>query len=339
MAGFLLIAGTAVAPIDMARAQACDVQDTIKFTGDDWASNSFHTEVARFMLEKGYGCKTAAVPGTTQPLLNALARGDVQIKMELWKANNIEIWNKIANTGRAVETQGVSIQGAVQGWFVPRYVVEGDTKRGIKAAAPGLKSVFDLPKYKKLFADPENPSKGRFYNCKIGWNCEPVNSKKLEAYGLTAHFTNFQPGSGAALAAAIGSAYRRGKPIVFYYWGPTWVMGKYDLLMLQEPPFDKAKWDALDKAKSGKGLSGVAYPTVKVTVAVNKAFAGKAPNIVAFLDKYRLTDRIVNQALVYMRESGDKTGRKAAVKFLKDHPDVWSGWVPAAVATKVKQAL
>jgi len=322
-----------------ADAQTCEVSRTIKFAGNDWASNSFHVEVARIILEKGYGCRTESVPGTTQPLLNALARGDVDVNMELWKDNNVEIWAKMVKTGRAMETKGVSIKGAVQGWFVPRYMVEGDKKRGIKAVAPGLKNVSDLPKHKALFRDPEQPAMGRFYNCKLGWNCEAVNSKKFVAYGLNKHYTNFKPGSGGALAAAIASAFKRGKPIVFYYWGPTWVLGKYDAVMLKEPAFDRAKWDKLDKAKSGKGLEAVAYPAIRVTIAVNAKFAKSAPNIVTFFDKYRMQDAMVSAALVVMREKKDKTGRKAAMSFMRKHPDVWAKWLPAAVAKRVKEAL
>jgi len=322
-----------------AGAQSCEVASTIRMAGNDWQSSHFHNAVTQFILEKGYGCKTVSVPGTTQPLLNALARGDVDILMELWRANNVEIWAKMMKSGRVVETGGVSIQGAVQGWFVPRYVVEGNTKRGIKATAPGLKNVSDLPRYKALFKDPEEPSKGRFYNCKLGWNCERVNSKKLVAYNLLGDYTNFQPGSGAALSAAIGSAFKRGKPIVFYYWGPTWVLGKYDVVKLREPQYDKAKWDKLDKSKDGKGLDATAFPTIKVYVAANKKFAQKVPKVMIFLGKYAMKDDLVNNALVYMRENKDKTGRKAAMEFLKAHPAIWTKWVPDDVAARVKAAL
>ena len=320
-------------------AGGCELQRQIKFAGNDWASNSFHVAVASHILTKGYGCKVTSVPGTTQPLLNAVAKGDVDINMELWKDNNVEIWDKMEKSGRAVETKGVSIQGAIQAWWVPRYLVEGDAKRGIKAQAPGLRAVSDLPKYKALFKDPEQPSKGRFYNCKLGWNCEKVNSRKLEAYGLLDHYTNFRPGSGAALDAAIASAYKRGRPIVFYYWGPTWVLGKYDLVRLKEPAYDKAAWEVLDKAKSGAGLKACAYPDIRVTIAVNKAFADAAPALIGFLDKYRMQDDLVNKALVYMRETKDKTGAKAAREFLRKHPALWQAWVPAEVAAKVKASL
>lgn len=335
----LLAIAAFVALGDAVAAPHCELERPVRFAGNDWASHQFHVALASHILAKGYGCKATTIPGTTQPLLNALAKGDVDVLMELWKENNVEIWSKMEASGRAIETSGVSIQGAVQAWWVPRYLVEGDAKRGIKAAAPGLRSVAELPKYKSLFRDPEQPSKGRFYNCKLGWNCEQVNSRKLEAYGLTEHYTNFKAGSGAALDAAIASAYTRGRPIVFYYWGPTWVLGKYDLLRLEEPAYDKAVWDRLDKAASGVGLEACAYPSIRVGIALNKAFADAAPNLVRFFDNYRMQDDLVNKALVFMREKKDRYGTQAARNFLRKHPQVWKAWVPAEVAARVEASL
>jgi glycine betaine/proline transport system substrate-binding protein len=320
-------------------AARCELERPVRFAGNDWASHQFHVAVASHILARGYGCTVGTIPGTSQPLLNALAKGDVDVLMELWKENNVEIWSKMERSGRAIETQGVSIQGAVQAWWVPRYLVEGDPRRSIKPAAPDLRAVTDLPKYKALFRDPEQPSKGRFYNCKLGWNCEKVNSRKLEAYGLLEHYTNFKAGSGAALDAAIASAYKRGRPVLFYYWGPTWVLGKYDLLRLEEPAYDKALWDALDKAESGVGLDACAYPTIRVTIALNKTCADAAPNLVRFFDHYRMQDDLVNKALVLMHEKRDRTGAKAARDFLRKHPEVWKRWVPAEVAARVEASL
>ena len=334
-----LLLAVLLAPGNVHAAPNCELERPIRFADNDWASHQFHVAVASHILSKGYGCKTGTVPGTTQPLLNALAKGDVDILMELWKENNVEIWSKIEASGRAMETKGVSIQAAVQAWWVPRYLVEGDVKRGIKPLAPTLRAVSDLPKYKALFRDPEQPSKGRFYNCKLGWNCETVNTRKLEAYGLTEHYSNFKAGSGAALDAAIASAYKRGRPILFYYWGPTWVLGKYDLTRIEEPPYNEAIWDKLDKAQSAVGLEACAYPTIRVRIALNKAFAGAAPNLVQFFDRYHMQDNLVNKALVLMHESRDRTGAKAARDFLRKHPEVWSDWVPAQVAARVKASL
>src|SRR5690606_25740199 len=82
--------------------------------------------------------------------------------------------------------------GAEQGWYVPDYIVHGDAKRGIDATAPDLKTWRDLPRYKSLFTDPEEPDKGRFLNCPSGWVCEKTNSRLLQLHGLEKDYTNFR---------------------------------------------------------------------------------------------------------------------------------------------------
>ncbi len=213
----------------------CEMDRPIVFAGLDWDSNAFHNSVAQFIAEKGYGCETDVIPGSTIPLLNGMARGDIDVTMEIWPDNVTEALAEGQERKQFVDL-GVNFPDATQAWFVPKYLVEGDN-----APAKGLKSVADLPKYKDVFADPEEPGKGRFYNCIAGWGCEVINSKKLNAYKLTDSYVNFRPGTGAALAAAIESNLRRKKPILFYYWGPTWVMGKVvdDLVQLEEPAYNK----------------------------------------------------------------------------------------------------
>ena len=82
----------------------------------------------------------------------------------------------------------------------------------------GLKSVEDMkdPKIAALFKDPVNPSKGRMTSCISGWTCYTVNLVKQKEYGLDAFYTNFDPGSGGALDAAIAGAFAKKKPCLLY---------------------------------------------------------------------------------------------------------------------------
>jgi glycine betaine/proline transport system substrate-binding protein len=167
------------------------------------------------------------------------------VNMETWTENWQELYDeglakgKDPNTNEGFIHLGANFPNSVQGWYVPTYMVKGDAKRGIKASAPGLKSVSDMPKYWELFKDPEDPSKGLFYSCIPGWSCKTINDKKFEAYGIKKYYNIMEPGSGAALAASMEAAYKRGKPWIGYYWAPTWVLGKLDMTQLEEPPFDK----------------------------------------------------------------------------------------------------
>lgn len=320
-------------------APACEIDRPVKFAGLNWASNAFHVSLARYILKHGYGCESRVVPGATLLLINGLGRGDVDVYLELYQGNAPEAWNRIKARGRARELAGALVPDATEGWYVPRYMIEGDKTRGIAPTAPGLKRVSDLPKYKALFRDPRDPAKGRFYNCMIGWRCEVMNSKKLEAYGLDGDFTNFRPGSGVALTAAIVSAYKRGKPILAYYWAPTWLLAKYDMVKLEEPAFDKAAWAKLSAARSGKGLAATAYPQVNIVVAANSRFAEQAPKLVAFFERYRTPQKIVADAVLQMREAKDDDGRRTALRFLRTRREMWRQWVPADVAARVEQSL
>lgn len=330
---FVTLALLALAGLGL--AQKCEINRTIVFADYDWESARVHNRIAQFILEKGYGCKTDALPGTSIPLITGLGRGDIDVSMEIWYNLSRDIIDRLESEGK-IQRIGVNFPDAVQGWFVPTYVIKGDEKRGIKPMAPDLKSVFDLPKYKDLFRDPEEPSKGRFYNGVLGWFAEKVNTKKLKAYGLDKHYTNFRPGTADALVAAIASAYERGRPILFYYWGPTWVLGKYDFTMLEEPPYDPEVWNALIEEENP--TRACAYPLETVYIAVNTRLIKEAPSVVEFLKKYRTSNELTSKLLAYMqdnRASEEETARY----FLRNYQDVWTEWVPAEVAERVKKAL
>lgn len=316
-------------------AQSCEIDRPIMFAELDWDSNRLHTAIARYIVEQGYGCKTDAIPGSTIPLLTGLTRGDVDVTMEIWSNVIPEVWAKAIADNKVVEL-GVNFPDAVQGWYVPRYLLEGDAKRGIEPQAPELKSVSDLPRYKMLFRDPEEPDKGRFYNCILGWQCEVINTKKLQAYGLDEHYTNFRPGTGEALAAAIASAYKRGKPFVAYYWEPTWVTGSYDLVMLEEPPYNDAQWKILNDEKNPEVAT--AYPEVGVIVGVNREFYNEAPQLNEFLKNYETTSSLISELLAYM-ETNNASEQEAALHFLKTKSILWTTWVPTAIAARVKASL
>lgn len=326
--------GCLLAPAVLAQPQ-CEVDKKVVFAGLDWDSNAFHTAVAQRIVHDGFGCEVDLIPGSTIPLHNGMARGDIQIMMEVWKSNTPESWTKGVAEGKLVEV-GVNFPDAVQGWFVPKYLVEGP-----KAKAKGLKSVADLPRYKDVFRDPEEKNKGRFLNCIAGWQCEVTNTKKLYAYGLTDSYTNFRPGTGAAMDAAITSAIKRKRPVLFYYWGPTWLLGQIGdkVVMLDEPAYDEAKWTAMAELKDPKlAHDATAYPVVEVAIGANKAFLDHAPKIHAFLKSYHTTGQMVSEALAYMQQTKG-TADAAAKHFLQTRSDVWTQWVDAETAQRVKAKL
>jgi glycine betaine/proline transport system substrate-binding protein len=331
-----LTLGAALCSTSAFAQNVCSPDQNIKFAGITWESGQFYTSLIRTLLDTGYGCKSELVTGSTAATETALVGNDLQVWVEQW--NRTDIVKKGQEMGK-IKLVGdlLSGGGAVEGFFVPEYVVKGDAKRNIKATAPDLKSVADLPKYKALFKDDEEPGKGRLLSCPVGWDCEKINTQKLKAYKLAADYTNFRAGTGAALDAAISSAIERGKPILFYYWSPAALMAKYKLVQIQEPAFNQKCWDTIRDIKV-KDVCPSATPNTKLNIGVSTAFASSNPGAVAVMEKVQLTPEQINGAVLQMTE------RKAnsdvvAREFMKANPAVWQKWVSKEAAAKVMASL
>jgi glycine betaine/proline transport system substrate-binding protein len=311
-------------------AAECPYPKPVVLAGLNWESGMFTTEVLRVLLEKGYGCKTDVLPGNTLTMENALRQNDIQVIAEQW-AGRSELWRKAEEAGE-VFAVGEPVKGATEGWWVPDYLVKGEG-----APAAGLRSVSDLPRFKELFKDPEDRKKGRFYNCPTGWTCEAVNTQKLKAYGLEDSYVNFRTGTGPALDAAISSAIRQRQPILFYYWSPTPLMGRYPLVQLEEPPFDQKAWETLIDPKHPKPIGTRSLPA-KLSIGVSRDLHDKAPALVQVFEKVEIPLPLFNGILARMAEERAESGPMADA-FFRQHRDIWSSWVPAEVAQRVDASL
>lgn len=292
-----------------------------------WDSIRFHNDVVKIIVENGYGYKTDITPGSTPVTFEGVRKGDIDIYTEVW-SDNIPSYPEAVKNGEVLELS-VNFGDNMQGLYVPTYVIKGDEKRGIKALAPDLETINDLPKYWELFKDPEDKSKGRILGAIPGWAADAIMSEKVENYGLNKTYNLFRPGSDTALSTSIVQAYEKGEPWLGYYWEPTWIMGKYDMTLIKEPDFDNEKWD------NGYVCQ---FPAVRVTVCVSKEMLNKAPEVVEFLKNYKTSSALTSAGLAYMMDN-DVDTPEAAKWFLQNNKDLWTKWVPADVAKKVEAAI
>lgn len=293
-----------------------------------WDSVRFHNEVAGYILENGYDIKTEQTNGSSQICWQGLIEDDIQILMEAW-TEQLPPYADDIKAGNALELS-TNFNDNRQGLYVPAYMINGDSERGIEPLTPDLKTVEDLKKYPEIFKDDETPEKGRIYGAISGWVADEILYNKYEAYGLDEMYTYFRPGSDAAMVAALVSAYEAGEPWVGYYWEPTWVSGKYDLVLLEDAPYEND-----DKFMSGL----TAYPSNNVMIAVNPSVKENHPEVVEFLSRYQTSTELTAKALAYMNDN-DCTEREAAIWFLKEHDDLLETWVTDSERlARIREAL
>ncbi len=296
------------------------------FADAGWDSIRFHNAVAGLIGEAAYNIEWEEVPGTTPITYNAMLKGDIDVYMEVW-TDNLPDYSGDLEAGKFKEL-GINFDDNYQGLYVPRYVIEGDSERGIEPLAPDLKHVKDLKNYSHVFTDPDDNSKGRIYGAISGWEVDQVMRNKYEFYGLDENYNYFDPGSEAALSAAIASAYEKGEPVVAYHWEPTWLTGKYDLVLLEDEPFQAELYH------SGQ----VECPPMNITIAVNNDFFEKAPEYCEFLSKYRTSSALTAEGLAYMQDY-EATYEEAAAWFLREHDELVESWLPADKAELVRNKI
>lgn len=300
---------------------------TIIFADPQWDSIEVHNEIAQFILENGYNYDTETKTGSTAATFTDFTQGNIDVLMELWPNNYREPYEKAKKEG-TIKTLQTNFTGQ-QGFFVPTYVIKGDAKRGIKPMAPDLNSVKDLPKYKDVFKDPEDPSKGRIIGGYSNAEAAEITKEKVKVYGLDKTYNHFTPGSAGALNTSFVKAYESGDPWVGYFWTPTSIATKYDMTLLKEPKYNEKTWNK---------NYGTAFPPDKVYVGVYKDFPDKYPDAMKFLKQYKTSADLTGEALVYM-EGHDASAEEAAHWWLTEHEDLWSKWVSDDTAQKIQDAL
>lgn len=300
---------------------AGEEEKTIILGEGDWDSNAFQDQVVKIILEDGYGVNVDVVTADTAVMISSMKTESLDVCLELWSDNVVTYDDDIAN-GEYVEL-ALNFNDNMQGLYVPRYLVEGDN-----ALAPDLKTVQDLANYPELFENPEDPDRGIIYGGPEGWGATEFLYRKVAAYGLEDSF-DFKPiDSGATLAATLSGAYVKEEPWVGYYWEPTWVLGLYDMVLLEDSAY------SVEDYENGVG----AFTSVDVTVTASNKFVEENPELVKFFENYHTTSAIISEGLAYM-QSNEVEADEAAKWFLLEKQDFWKTWVDDEVFNKVIVAL
>ncbi len=300
-------------------AQACG---EVSITEMDWGSSIVVTNVAKFLMEKGYGCTVETVPSSTVPAVTSLAEtGEPDIVTELWLNGAVGL-QKLLDEGKVEQTAWILSDGGVEGWWIPKYLADEHP---------------ELTEIDAILADPAAVG-GVFNSCPEGWGCQVSNEFYSKAYDFEGHGMEFfQHGSGETLATSIAAAYENQEPWFGYYWAPTSVLGKYPMVLVDQGPADEAihacasDKDCNDYAKSG-------WPASPVATIVVGDLKDREPEVYELMKNVSFSNEQMNSVLAW-QEDNNATGEEAAVYFLTNYQDVWSGWINDAAKENLAAIL
>ena len=284
-------------------------------------------------MNKGYGCNADITTGDTVPTITSMVeKGQPDIAPESWVDLLPEVTSRGLAEGKIIEGSKALPDGGVQGWWIPQYIAD---------AHPDIKTIQDALKHPELFPAPEDAAKGAVVNGPQGWGGTVVTTQLFKAYEGDKHnFTLVDTGSAAGLDGSIAKAYERKQGVLAYYWAPTSLLGKYKMTRLDAGvPNDISEWKRCNTVADCADPKPNAWPVDHVFTLMTKKFADRAgPEVIGYL-KVRAWSNDTVQGLMAWMTDNQATGEDGAKYFLKNNEAIWTKWVSADVAQKVKSAL
>tara|TARA_R110002110_G_scaffold260260_4_gene476027 strand:- start:6963 stop:7868 length:906 start_codon:yes stop_codon:yes gene_type:complete len=297
----------------------------------DWGSATLLANLDRFVLQHGYRCEAVLIAGDTVSTGTSMIRDAFpDIASELWTDSfGVDLTAAIKD-GKVVIT-GASLSGGGQeGFWVPRYLVERN---------PELARIEGVIANINLFRRP-GESAPRFMSCPDDWACHVAVGNLFNALGLGATgFTLEVPESGQDLAQSLRSAVSARQPWFGYYWAPTALLGELDMVLVDfgsganKPHF----LECITRTDCASPQPTM-FPPAPIKTLVASEFAERAPDVIAYLSNRSFSNAAMSRLLAWM-EANRADGAAGAVHFLKEQESVWSSWVDADAAQRIKAAL
>ncbi|WP_312795118.1 glycine betaine ABC transporter substrate-binding protein [Tianweitania sp.] len=289
--------------------------------------------IDEFILTNGFGCSASQVSGDTVPAITSMIeKGQPDIIPEAALTVVPDLIKQGVDAGAIVETVDPLSGSGEQGLWVPKALVD---------KYPEVATLKGALAHPELFPDPEDPSKGAIYNGAQGWGSTIVTAQLFKANKIAeSNFNLVDPGSLAGLDSAISRANERGTGIIAYYWSPTGLLGRYEMVKVDlGVPHDPQEWTRCSTKADCADPKPNNWPADSKLTLVSKPFAERQdPAIMDYLNKRALDRDTINELLAWMTEN-QAPGDVAAEHFLTEKEAVWSKWLAPDVAAKVKEAL
>ena len=326
-AGFFAATSALVTAPAAAQSHDCG---SVTLADMNWSSATFIANLDRFVLEHAYGCDAELIPGDTVPTgTSMIEKGKPDIASELWTNSFRDALDAGVKEGRLVIAGKSLSDGGQEAFWVPRYLVEKH---------PELATIQGVIKNAGLFRNPEDPTQSVLMGCPSGWACQISVENMAKAMNLgDAGFIVRDPGSSAGLSGSLTRAYEREKPWLGYYWAPTALLGKYEMVPVDLGPYNDPVHQCNRNPECNK-VGKSSYPSARVVTGVTTDFASREPEVIEMLSKLSFTNQQMGAVLAW-KEDNNASSEEAAVHFLTTYKDSWGSWLNGDAKSKLAGLL
>jgi len=193
-----------------------------------------------------------------------------------------------------------------------------------------IKSITDLtdPDKAAIF-DTNGDGKGEVWIGAPGWASTNVEKIRAKSYGYdqTLELVEFDE---TLAYANLDTAIKAGKPWVGFCYTPHYVFVLQDMQILEEPPYDAAKWNVIqptdDPAWLEKSTAPTAWDTAYLYLHYRKAVETENPEVANLFKNMKLTTDEVS-AMTYALVIDKKDPQEYAKEWVAANEERILGWI------------
>ena len=310
-----MTAAIAVAVLGAGSVQAAEVVIGVP----NWPSVTATAYVLKAIIEDNYGMDVELQNSTNPIVFEAMDSGSMHVHPEVWLPNQANLHEKFVKSKGTVlmNPNGVA---AFQGMCVTKHTADefGVTKLS-DLTDPDVASLFDT----------DGDGKGEVWIGAAGWASTNVEKIRAKSYGYDATMNLKEIDETLALAE-VDNAVVQKAPIVFFCYTPHHMFALHELVILDEPKYDSAKWNVIQPTDDpdwlNKSSAPVAWDLAYLHIHYAAAMELDLPEVASMLSKVKFDTDIVS-AMTYALVVEKQDPADFAKKWVSDNAGKVERWL------------
>ena len=278
-----IAAAAALSLLSGGAAQAADLVIGVP----NWPSVNATAHVLKVVIEDNYGLDVELQNGTNPIVFEAMDSGSMHVHPEVWLPNQANLHDKFVKSKGTVRMNPNGV-ASFQGMCVTKHTADEH----------GVSKLSDLtsPDIAQLF-DTDGDGRGEVWIGAPGWASTNVEKIRAKSYGYDATMELKEMDETLALAE-VDNAVTQEKPIVFFCYTPHHMFALHELVILDEPKFDAAKWNVIQPTDDpdwlNKSSAPVAWDLAYLHIHYAAALEAEQPEVASLLSKVKFDTDIVS---------------------------------------------
>jgi len=264
--------------------------EKVNVAAPNWSSATAIAHLIKVLVDEKLGAEATLVPGTNATIYQGMDRGkgDIDVHPDVWLPNQKNFTDEYV-TEKGTVVLSKNHYAGKQGFCVSK---DFQIKTGIT-------SIYDLarPDIAKML-DNDGDGKGEIWIGAPGWNSANVNEIKVRDYGLLPFMEPFRAEQ-TVNTNRVGDRIAKGEGVAFYCYAPEAIWFMHDIVQLDEPRHDPAKYKVVQASEDPDWLAKSKVETAdaprEVQIAYSKSLETRAPTIVKLLNNIALDTDTVSQ--------------------------------------------